>query len=154
MIKNMMNETWRCKYTRDRSTAGNSKTVPTGCEVTNVLRIENHKAYSKLRKLRTLVKKKRKTTSDGAESSEIPTDYHVETRKFPIWKGALDREANEVHLFHGTNPEAADLIAKGDFKIDKAGSNRGTMFGPGVYLAENASKSDEYAKEGGGIFTT
>merc|ERR1712187_446451 len=26
------------------------------------------------------------------------------------------------------------------------------MFGPGIYLAENSSKSDEYAKEGDGVF--
>ena len=60
-------------------------------------------------------------------------------------------DVNEVYLFHGTNPESADLIAKGDFSLDRAGSAVGTMFGPGVYLAENASKSDEYAKEGSGV---
>ena len=52
----------------------------------------------------------------------------------------------------GTNPVAADAIARSDFDMARAGSAKGTMFGPGIYLAENASKSDEYAKEGDGIF--
>ena len=47
-------------------------------------------------------------------------------------------------LFHGTSAEAADFITQGDFRIDKAGSNAGTLYGRGVYLAESCSKSDEY----------
>merc|ERR1712032_426919 len=39
---------------------------------------------------------------------------------------------------------AAGLITKGDFRIDKAGSNAGTLYGRGIYLAESCAKSDEY----------
>merc|ERR1719210_3303334 len=33
------------------------------------------------------------------------------------------------------------------FSLTKAGSNAGSMYGPGIYLAENSSKSDEYARD-------
>eukprot|EP00913_Durusdinium_trenchii_P003581 g3313.t1 len=34
-----------------------------------------------------------------------------------------------------------------DFRIDLAGSNAGTMYGKGCYLAENCTKADEYARD-------
>ncbi|CAE8673142.1 unnamed protein product [Polarella glacialis] len=58
-----------------------------------------------------------------------------------------DLDANDAWLFHGTNDEAAGQIIRGDFRIDKAGSNAGTLFGKGIYLAESCSKSDEYSGE-------
>ena len=58
-----------------------------------------------------------------------------------------DPETNTVWLFHGTNDEAAELITRGDFLVDKAGSNAGTLYGRGIYMAESCSKSDEYSKE-------
>lgn len=58
---------------------------------------------------------------------------------------ALDPAVNEVWLFHGTNPIAAKSIAESNFRINLAGSHAGTLYGRGIYLAENSSKSDEYA---------
>ena len=52
-------------------------------------------------------------------------------------------DVNENYLFHGTNPESAQCIARDFFRMERAGSSAGSMFGPGIYLAENASKSDE-----------
>merc|ERR1712072_258361 len=59
----------------------------------------------------------------------------------------LDTDAHEEFLFHGTNDAAAEGITKGDFLVNLAGSNAGTLYGRGVYLAESVSKSDEYTKE-------
>lgn len=56
----------------------------------------------------------------------------------------------EAYLFHGTNPSSAMSIMKHGFSLDAAGTNVGTMFGYGIYLAECASKSDEYARDDGG----
>ena len=56
----------------------------------------------------------------------------------------LAKDVNENYLFHGTNPESAQCIARDFFRVERAGSSAGSMFGPGIYLAENASKSDEY----------
>lgn len=84
------------------------------------------------------------------EEASISTGGTI--RKYEQNLPALQQEIQETYLFHGTNPVAADSIARTDFDMSRAGSAVGTMFGPGVYLAENASKSDEYAQEGEGIF--
>lgn len=44
-------------------------------------------------------------------------------------------------MFHGTKPEAADLIAMNHF--DMAFACKTGLFGAGLYFAENSSKSDE-----------
>merc|ERR1712039_733 len=49
---------------------------------------------------------------------------------------------------HGTKPSSAMSIVAEGFRIDKAGSKTGTMFGHGAYFAEASSKADEYAEEG------
>merc|ERR1712107_255757 len=57
----------------------------------------------------------------------------------------LNTAANEVVLFHGTKPIAAERITSEDFRLDLAGSSAGTLYGRGIYLAENCSKADEYS---------
>jgi len=57
---------------------------------------------------------------------------------------ALEQNANECLMFHGTNPDAADLIAKNHF--DMSFACKTGLFGAGLYFAENSSKSDEYVK--------
>merc|ERR1719235_1905260 len=65
----------------------------------------------------------------------------------------MDSKINEVVLWHGTSPQAAAAIAKGGFNLSFSGINAGSMYGHGVYLAECASKSDEYAKaDADGLF--
>ncbi|CAK9114303.1 unnamed protein product [Durusdinium trenchii] len=58
----------------------------------------------------------------------------------------LDSQVAECWLFHGTSFEAAAGIAENDFRLDLTGSNAGTLYGKGIYLAENVSKSDEYGE--------
>merc|ERR1712100_194499 len=48
---------------------------------------------------------------------------------------------------HGTNPTSAVSLLNTAFKVDLAGKSVGTMFGPGIYLAEASSKADEYARD-------
>merc|ERR1719356_1380444 len=57
----------------------------------------------------------------------------------------LDTAANEVWLFHGTKPVAAESITSDDFRLDLAGTSAGTLYGRGIYLAENSTKADEYS---------
>jgi len=59
----------------------------------------------------------------------------------------LGNPTNEAYLFHGSNPTSAISILSTSFKVDFAGAAVGTMFGPGVYLAESSAKSDEYARD-------
>lgn len=59
----------------------------------------------------------------------------------------IDHSINEFYLMHGTKPDAAEAIAKSDFRVDLAGSHAGTLYGRGLYFAECSSKSDEYTVE-------
>lgn len=139
-VQKLLTESWKVKYTRDRKLADGSGVVPSGCRVVNVLRVEHHATFEKLAKHKMAVRARR---------SGHVKDF-VATTSGKLNK--LDKDINEIYLFHGTSPQAADSIARSDFRISKAGSSTGTMFGPGLYLAENSSKSDEYAKEGDGVF--
>lgn len=139
-VQRLMDRTWRMAYTRDRRLLGGSSRVPASCRVANVLRIEHHPGYRKYWHRKVDVAVSRGPTLE---------DFPVATDGSLV---GLDAESNEKYLFHGTNPEAAHAIARNLFNIDMAGSCRGSMFGPGIYLAENASKSDEYAKEGSGVY--
>ena len=153
-VQQLMSKTWTGKYTRDRK----GSEVPTGCRVLSVLRIENPAAFEKLFRHKWDVRKFRKEdaggwtgpNSWGAGGLDIPPFAVQGAGSFlRRLKRSFDTDVNEVYLFHGTNPESADKIARGDFRIDKAGQG---MFGRGIYLAENSSKSDEYAREGAGVF--
>lgn len=57
----------------------------------------------------------------------------------------LETIANEAILFHGTRAIAAEKITSDDFRLDLAGSSAGTLYGRGIYLAENCTKADEYS---------
>mmetsp|Transcript_36115 Transcript_36115/g.100254 ORF Transcript_36115/g.100254 Transcript_36115/m.100254 type:complete len:135 (-) Transcript_36115:121-525(-) len=57
-------------------------------------------------------------------------------------------------MLHGTNPTAVADISTSGFRIDLAGTGAGSAFGPGAYLAEASSKSDEYARpDEDGLYT-
>lgn len=73
--------------------------------------------------------------SDEIRPAELELDYQ-----------SLDPRLNECLLFHGTNPVSAEAITVENFKVSLAGSASGTLFGRGIYFAENCTKSDEYAK--------
>merc|ERR1712039_432054 len=62
---------------------------------------------------------------------------------------------NEVWLFHGTKPIAAELITSDDFRVDLAGTSAGSLYGRGIYFGENSTKADEYSREDPktGLFT-
>jgi len=66
---------------------------------------------------------------------------------------ALREDVNEAMLFHGTSSAAAEAITREDFRLKLSGSNAGTLFGRGIYLAECVSKSDEYTEEVAGVRT-
>jgi len=60
---------------------------------------------------------------------------------------SVGNPANQAYLLHGTNPTSAVAILNSSFTINFAGKSAGTMFGPGVYLAESSTKADEYARD-------
>lgn len=54
---------------------------------------------------------------------------------------------NNFQVFHGTNPSAADAIANEGFKLARAGTFGGSLYGRGVYACESATKADEYSRD-------
>jgi hypothetical protein len=64
---------------------------------------------------------------------------------------ALRSDCNELYLFHGTKPDVVPLITKQGFET-RLPPDAGRMLGDGVYFAENASKSDQYAVPNGKTF--
>mmetsp|Transcript_3889 Transcript_3889/g.7991 ORF Transcript_3889/g.7991 Transcript_3889/m.7991 type:complete len:256 (+) Transcript_3889:28-795(+) len=61
----------------------------------------------------------------------------------PVGKD-LDPRVNEALLFHGTSPQLVLSILETGFNERFAGNSAGTAFGCGVYLADDAGKSDQY----------
>lgn len=136
-----MSAAWKVKATRDRKTVAGFSQMPSGCRVVGLLRVEHHSTFAKYAQYREQV---RRSIAPGgcAPFRVVTSDQRL---------NKLDESVNEMYLFHGTSPSAADAIARSDFKIFPKGVAR-SMFGRGIYLAEHASKSDEYSKEGEGIF--
>ena len=56
----------------------------------------------------------------------------------------LSQDCNEVILLHGTNPEKLLALLSTGLNERYSGTNVGTNFGDGVYLAEDAGKTDQY----------
>ena len=89
------------------------------------------------------------------------TDRHVQFRAANphLRKGLLeasrplrkdngcDSKINECYLFHGLGDPAMALnIFQGGMNEHFSGVNAGTMFGDGIYLAEDMGKSDQYCR--------
>jgi hypothetical protein len=74
----------------------------------------------------------------------MPTTSKVIQRHPTIFK-PLDPDGNEMYLFHGTNTRIALKIASEDVRLNL--SKPGGGVGPGLYLSESVTKSDEYASD-------
>jgi hypothetical protein len=137
-VQGLMDETWKDITTRDRGYAALQE-----FEVVQVLQNASKALQDVYRK----------------RQEEI-TNHYVEKLQdvktvIESWESSLqlarDPKVNEFFLFHGTNPSAAQSICESGFNVDLSGSNKGALYGPGVYLAESSAKADEYAgddKEG------
>ena len=55
--------------------------------------------------------------------------------------------ANELHLYHGTQPEIVQNIVHDNFDFRIAGSRVGALYGDGSYFATTAKYSDLYASQ-------
>ena len=159
----LFDRTWKRVYTRDRK----GRVVPSGVVVDSVTKVINLKLWEDYTLRREMV-----LYADGAKGgrarevarlNQDPATYRRGMGlgiKAPLTTGwvasdaaaagldfALREDVNEAILFHGTNKAAAEGITDEDFRLNLAGSNAGTLFGRGIYLAECVSKSDEYTKE-------
>eukprot|EP00428_Durinskia_dybowskii_P022488 CAMPEP_0170205746 /NCGR_PEP_ID=MMETSP0116_2-20130129/2418_1 /TAXON_ID=400756 /ORGANISM="Durinskia baltica, Strain CSIRO CS-38" /LENGTH=444 /DNA_ID=CAMNT_0010456139 /DNA_START=64 /DNA_END=1398 /DNA_ORIENTATION=- len=150
-MQSLLDQTWKDQWTRDRGKSGKVQRF----EVVHVQRNENPKIwedYQRVRdNLREIAARSPFVLYDVKTGSANQTTR--EARNF-IDRAQLCKDINEYYLFHGTKPSAAKAICDNDFLEMKAGSNAGTLYGPGLYFAESSSKSDEYAADDkDGIFS-
>jgi hypothetical protein len=59
---------------------------------------------------------------------------------------SLDSDVSECLLLHGTSAGKLLSLLKNGLKPEFSGVNAGTAFGDGVYLAEDAAKTDQYGE--------
>jgi len=139
-VQSLLDATYRKVYTRDRRGAP----IPDRFVVKQVHRVMNDQVWREYagtrEEIRSRCAAQRPSVPDGAQ-----TMNHLSANRLTALP-ALDSEVNETWLFHGTTGEAARGIAENDFRLDLTGSNAGTLYGKGIYLAENSSKSDEYGE--------
>ena len=146
-IQSLMDSTWKSTVTRDRAKEedeGRYDCSVKQFEVVQVLRNENPGLWAAYWRQRERIRKR-------CEGKNLPT----ETAKtslcdaFSKTDGCLSlvQDVREFYLFHGTKPSAAHQICSSDFRVDMAGSHKGTLYGKGLYFAESSSKSDEYASD-------
>lgn len=125
--------------------------LPVAFRVQRVVRVESSSMWAKYQTKFADIKKRRGGSAGGPFAPPL-VSANV-TQKHKGLFAPLDSELNEVYSFHGTFIRYALSIAQNDFNIDLAGSNRGTLYGKGGYLAESITKADEYSKdEPGGYY--
>lgn len=143
-IQRLLDTSFRKRYTRDRR----GGKVPDRLKVRKGVRVQNAQNWveykTRQEEIRRDLEKLREDDSEVVDSVDslktagcLPDSDLYQ----------LEEGTNSAWLFHGTTEAAAECICRGDFRVNLAGSNAGTLFGHGVYLAESCSKSDEYSSE-------
>eukprot|EP00931_Biecheleriopsis_adriatica_P116494 TRINITY_DN92132_c0_g1_i1.p1 TRINITY_DN92132_c0_g1~~TRINITY_DN92132_c0_g1_i1.p1 ORF type:complete len:924 (-),score=158.27 TRINITY_DN92132_c0_g1_i1:133-2904(-) len=140
-IQQVLDGTFKKKATRDRKEALAERFV-----VVSALRSECPFLWDRFAKRRTEVHQTLKSRSDPV-FVEPKTMAACAELKERCSHPTVGNPSNEAYLLHGSNPTSAISILSTSFKVDFAGAAVGTMFGPGVYMAESSSKSDEYARD-------
>lgn len=154
IFQKLLNETYSDVTTRDRQRHCGTWEVPRDFTLVSVQRNENSKLWRKyvIRKAEMMKEVESGRTEEAGEVGYVPYDDIRSTR---VWTSIvndtgvhldLKNEINEWYLFHGTSVFAAKNICTNDFKMRLAGSNTGTLYGRGTYMAESITKADEYSQ--------
>lgn len=123
-----------------------------GYQVIKVERIENHRLWRKYHEIRRdIIQNMQNLRAKGYQIPDIKLECYADWQE----NFGLLKEANEIFGFHGCPANAVDKIVSEGFdmrvSIAQLRENRIAYgyFGNGIYLAENASKSDEYSQSDG-----
>jgi len=155
----LLDSSHRAVWTRDRGGDG----IPDRLQLVNLVEVANGELWVDYMARQEGIRRELQSESHKTETGQrsgvddfAQTFFEVDADTNLIAVGGageehlfappLDHCVNEVLLFHGTSPLAAETISRQNFRVDFAGSNAGTLYGRGVYFAENASKSDEYTR--------
>lgn len=123
-------------YTRDRR----GGRVPDRLLLAQVIHVQNEQLFMEYNLRQNALRADLAKRPPALWSSSVLSSHRVEGRP------QLDSAINEVWLFHGTKHAAAANITENDFRLDLAGTSTGTLFGSGIYVAEAATKADEYTE--------
>eukprot|EP00439_Symbiodinium_sp_Y106_P076042 s52_g15.t1 len=102
-------------------------------EVVQCQRIEDALLWEKYTAKRAQLREKSVTCAHVSPETAESIQYSANT--------TLDHKVNEVWLLHGTSEEAAKAISRSNFLPSSGG-----CFGAGIYFADDAKKSNQYAK--------
>ena len=141
-IQQVLDGTYKKKVTRDRS----GSAMADRFVVVSALRSEHPGLWDQYAQKRNEVARSMKGRGTVAVV-DPKTMQACSALKERCQHPRLGNPGNEAYLLHGSNPTSAISILANSFKVDFAGAAVGTMFGPGIYLAESSSKSDEYARD-------
>lgn len=142
-VQKMMDATWKGIATKDR--------IGDKCvykyEVVDVVRNQNPRTWLRYTRARDAIRSDLKARPLKPYQRIAPKTAPF-ARRLCDEGSFIDSSCNEVFLYHGTNPAAANAITQDDFALPKVDANaRGAMLGNGIYFAECSSKSDEYAQD-------
>lgn len=145
-FQKLMDGTYKAKITRDRD---KGTPLPERYIVVSALRSEHPGLWDKFAQRRSEVLKRVKARNEEQQKDlKVPKTLDASPELCANCSHpTIGNPTNEHFLFHGSNPTSAQSILNTSFKVDFAGASAGTMFGPGIYLAEASSKADEYAKD-------
>jgi len=133
-VQELMDATWKGTTTRDRGFAEVKH-----FEVVQVLQNSNKALYE------SYCARREQLALHFAKQLE---DVKTKTEDFEAsLQEPCRSDVNEFFFFHGTNPMGAKTICADGFRVDLSGTNKGALYGPGVYCAESSSKADEYATD-------
>eukprot|EP00931_Biecheleriopsis_adriatica_P116404 TRINITY_DN92044_c0_g1_i1.p1 TRINITY_DN92044_c0_g1~~TRINITY_DN92044_c0_g1_i1.p1 ORF type:complete len:599 (+),score=114.94 TRINITY_DN92044_c0_g1_i1:31-1797(+) len=135
-FQRLLDHSFICKRTKDRG----KRDLPLRLEVQAVQRVENLPAWLRYSEAITRIRDSRAALADTGLDPEVLTASVDGISDLE----ALDTRVNEHFLFHGTKIESLMAIAEGSFRMELAGSHKGTLYGKAVYGAECCSKADEY----------
>lgn len=146
-IQELLDQTFRAVRTRDREDGR----VPSGLRLVHCHRVESRELFGRYLEGRARLRAHRLAAADEDDGSEehlsaVKTMVHLREE----YRQHLDGDVHELYLWHGTTPQNAMAITERGFRLSMARS--GTMLGRGCYFAECSSKSDEYSKDGLGIY--
>lgn len=133
-VQELMDQTWKDVQTRDRHSGQVGH-----FEVVQVLQNSSKALWEKYQGAREDI-----VRSYVAELSDVKTVVEAFEQGL---QEPRDEKANEFFLFHGSKPQALTKICGSGFNMDLSGSNRGSLYGPGIYCAESSAKADEYAED-------
>ena len=143
-MQEILDKTFKNKVTRDRK---DGQPLADRFVAVQCLRSEHPELWDRYAERRKVVSASGSGGSNFVVPKTMAASHGMAQR---CTHASVGNPANQAYLLHGTNPTSAVAILSNSFTVDFAGKSAGTMFGPGIYLAESSTKADEYARDDAG----